>query len=365
MKEIYSLLLSPPIEITFLYIIIQVIIFLAVCSVLLILIVILIRYLDDRFKKKISAFSEKYSALFFSYLGSETNPEEFLAQIPPNYINILLIFIQDYFQTLTGKELVSLQRLINDTWIFDLLMDDLNSHSRKRQVRAIYLGGVSKIHKIKPFLKDFLSQKDPLIFYHSARSLARMNAIEFAERILAGASLHKEISQDILVSIFLEFKPEVCNYLLKRIHIEDDRFKVVIVKILRHFNYRDASSEIEKIISRTKSKILILEMIKYAGQIECLEALNAIKSFLDFEDSDIQIEAIKAIASIAGNNAVNIISNNIFKKSQQVQIDTAETLSELKPDGIDFLRRVAKDNKEPMAAAVAQLVLSEVDLESK
>jgi hypothetical protein len=365
LKEIYSLLLSFPIEITFLYIIIQVIIFLAVCSVLLILIVVLIRHVDDRFKVKVSAFSEKYSALFFSYIGSETNPEEFLAQIPKTYINILLIFIQDYFQTLSGKELESLQKLINDTWIYDLLMDGLKSHSRKKKLRAIYLGGVSNNYKIKPYLKDFLSQKDPLIFYHSARSLARMNAIEFAERILAGASLHKEISQDILVSIFLEFKPEVCNYLLKRIHLEDDRFKVVIVKILRHFNYREASSEIEKILSNTKSKIVILEIIKYAGQIECLEVLNTIKSFLDCEDSDIQIEAIKAIANIAGNNAVSIISNNIFSKSQQVQIDTAETLSELKPDGIHFLRSVAKNYKEPMIAAVAQLVLSEVSLESK
>lgn len=365
MKEIYSLLLSFQFEITFLYIITQVIIFLAVCSVLLILIVVLIRYADDRFKKKVSAFSEKYSASFFNYLGSETNPKDFLARIPKSEINILLIFIQDYFQELSGKELESLQKLINNTWIYDLLIEGLNSHSRKKLLRTVYLAGVSNNLKIKPYLKDFLSQKDPLIFYHSARSLARMNAIEFAERILAGASLHKEISQDILVSIFLEFKPEVCNYLLKRIHIEDERFKVVIVKILRHFNYREVASEIEKILSRTKSKILILEMIKYAGQIECLEALNTIKSFLDSEDSDIKIEAIKAVANIAGNNAVNIISNNIFNKSQQVQIDTAETLSELKPDGIQFLKMVAENKKEPKVAAVAQMCLSEVSLETK
>ena len=365
MKEIYSLLLSFPFEITFLYIVIQVIIFLAVCSVLLIMIVVLIRYIDDRFKKKVSSFSEQYSALFFSYIGSETNPEDFLAQIPQTYINILLIFMQDYFQTLSGKELESLQKLINDTWIYDLLIDGLNSHSWKKKLRAIYLGGVSDNYKIKPYLKDFLSQKNPLIFYHSARSLARMNAIEFAERILSGASMHKEISQDILVSIFLEFKPEVCNYLLKRIHIEDDGYKVVIVKILRHFNYRTASSEIDKIISGTKSKILILEMIKYAGQIECLEALDTVKSFLNNEDSDIKIEAIKAVANIAGNNEVNSIASNIFDKSEQVQIDTAETLSELKPDGISFLKRVAKNKKEPRVATIAQMVLSEVDLVSK
>ena len=365
MKEIYSLLLSFTFEITFLYIITQVIIFLAVCSVLLIMIVILIRYADDRFDKKVSAFSEKYSALFFSYLGSESNPEDFLAQIPKTQINILLIFIQDYFQTLSGKELESLQKLTNDTWIYDLLINGLKSHSRKKNLRAIYLGGVSNNHKIKPYLKDFLSHKDALIFYHSARSLARMNAIEFAERILAGASLHKEIGQDILVSIFLEFKPEVCNYLLKRIHIEDDRFKVVIVKILRHFNYREASSVIEKIISGTKSKLLILELIKYAGQIECLEALATIKSFLNNEDSDIKIEAIKAVASIAGNNEVKSISINIFDKSEQVQIDTAETLSELRPEGIYFLKKVAKNKKEARVATIAQMVLSELDLISK
>jgi len=178
-----------------------------------------------------------------------------------------------------------LQKLVNNTWLFNILSNDLKSKSKKRILRAIYFSGVSKNQDLKSQIAEFLSKKDLHIFYQAARSLGRMNALEYSERILAGANLYKQISQDVLVSIFLEFKSEVCKYLLKRIHIEEVKFQITIVRIFRHFNFRDAASELQNILAGTEDKNLIIEVIKYAGQIECLSAIETIREYLNHPNS--------------------------------------------------------------------------------
>jgi hypothetical protein len=342
----------------------EIILFLLACSFLFILLILLIRYKDVLNTKKLNSFSEKYSESFFNYVGSDQTPDVFLSKIPKRDADILLKFIQDYFQSLSGKELISLQKLVNNSWLFNLLSNDLKSKSKKRILRAIYFSGVSKNQNLKPQIAEFLSKKDLHIFYQAARSLGRMNALDYSERILAGASLHKKISQDALVSIFLEFKPEVCRYLLNRIHIEEVKLQITIVRIFRHFNFRDAASELQKILAGTKNKNLIIEVIKYAGQIECLSAIETIREYLNHPNSEIRSESIKALAKIGGDVESELISQKIYDTSSQVQIDTADALSKLKPNGLQLLTKVAESKINQRAVSIAKMTLNEIQIES-
>lgn len=364
MKIIYSSILSVITQISILSTLTHIILFLFICSLLFVCVVFLIRLKDLRFNKKVDAFTLYWAPDFFNYIGSDRDPKEFTDRIPKKNASIFLLFLKKYIHSLSGKELQSLLNIINNTWIYDYLLRDLRSRSIERRLRAIYYFGIAKNQQIKPILSSFLTVRNLQIFFQSARSLARMNALETTERILAGARLQKKISQEILVSILLEFNPEVCEYLIKRIYVENEKFKTAIIKVFRNFNYGEASPILRKIINEAKDKLLIIECIKFAGQIECLNALDTIKTYLQHPDPDIRSEAVKSVKQIGGDTESLEISVNLYDNSWQVQIDAAEALVNLKPVGISILKLVSVSQAEPRAASVAQMVLSEFSLES-
>lgn len=363
MKTYYILTLSKLYQTAILNSIIQLILFLLISAILFIIIIILLRLKDLNQQKKIKLFKEKWESSFFDYIGSEKDPNEFADKIPKSSATILLIFLKEYFNLLNGKELVTLQKLINDTWIFSFLLKDLGSKSSKKIIRALYFFGISKNQKVKPKIAEFLSSRNQIIFLHAAQSLAKINALEYTERILASANLYKQISDDMIVSVLLEFNSEVCDYLTKRIIIEDEKFKVGIIKILTYFKFRQAANKVIKLLETVENKPLIIECIKYVKQIECIESLAILKNFFNHTDPEIRSEAIKAVAQIGDDNETLLLSTNLYDKSIQVQIDTAEALVKFKRKGVMLLQMVAASNSDPSAASVAQMVLNEYQLE--
>ncbi|MCA2005188.1 MAG: HEAT repeat domain-containing protein [Ignavibacterium sp.] len=343
----------------FLFILTQVILFLAIVSFLLVIVVLILRLIDHYENKRKIKFLAEWEKDFYEYLGSPEDPTKLLAEVKKSQFKFLLMVLRDLFSALDGKDLESLKRIINETAVYDFLLADLKSKSTRRIIRAAYFFGASNNQNVKALLFGHLYSKKTDVFIFCARALARINALEYATAILHAARYQRDLSTDILISILLEYKSEVCNYLLDRIGFEDDYYKQVSIQIFRFHGFREAAGIVLKIFQTSTNKKLLIECIKYSGTIECIDAIPHLWEHFEYPDIEVKTAAIEALAKIGGTDLAPIFVQRLYEESYEVNIAAAEALLDLGENGIKLLKVVAKSNADSKAASIAKMVLSE------
>ncbi|AFH48744.1 Hypothetical protein IALB_1033 [Ignavibacterium album JCM 16511] len=343
----------------FLFILVQIIIFLSIVSILLVTIVLLIRVVDSFDQRRKNDFLSRWEKYFYEYLGSPDNPIRLLESVKKSEYKYLLMVVRDLLSVLSGKDLESLKRIINETPVYDFLIDDLKSKRSKRIIRAAYFFGASGNQNVKSILFGHLYSNKTDVFIFCARAFARINALEYSTAILHAARFQKELSTDILISILLEYKSDVCSYLLERMKFEDDYYKRVAIQIFRFHGFREAADEVLKIFQTSTNKKLLVECIKYAGSIECIDAIPHLWEHFEHPDIEVKTASIEALAKIGGSELVPIFVQRLYEDSYEVNIAAAEALLDLGEKGINLLKVVAKSNSDSKAAAIARMVLSE------
>lgn len=343
----------------FLFLLTQLIFFLSLVSILLVILVLIIRIIDTFERKKKNKFLASWEKDFYEYLGSPSNPSELLKNVKKSQYKFLLMVLRDLFSVLDGKDLESLKRIINETPIYHFLVADLKSNSTRRIIRAAYFFGASNNQNVKALLFGHLYSNKTDVFIFCARALARINALEYATAILHASRFQRELSTDILISILLEYKVDVCKYLLERIRYEDDYYKRIAIQIFRFHGFRDAAAEVIKIFQTSTNKKLLVECIKYAGSIECIDAIPHLWEHFEHPDLEVKKSAIEALAKIGGTELAPVFVQRLYEESIEVNIAAAEALLDLGEKGIKLLKVVAKSNSDSKASAVAKMVLSE------
>lgn len=343
----------------FLFILVQIIIFLSIVSLLLVTIVLLIRLIDSFDQRRKNDFLSGWEKYFYEYLGSPDNPTRLLERVKKSEYKYLLMVVRDLLSVLSGKDLESLKRIINETPVYNFLLDDLKSKRTKRIIRAAYFFGASGNQNVKSILFGHLYSNKTDVFIFCARALARINALEYATAILHAARFQKELSTDILISIILEYKSDVCSYLLERMKFEDDYYKRVAIQIFRFHGFREAADEVLKIFQTSSNKKLLIECIKYAGSIECIDAIPHLWEHFEHPDIEVKTASIEALAKIGGKELVPVFVQRLYEESYEVNVAAAEALLGLGEKGINLLKVVAKSNSDSKASAVAKMVLSE------
>ncbi|MFN3694551.1 MAG: HEAT repeat domain-containing protein [Ignavibacterium sp.] len=343
----------------FLFILSQLIIFLSIVSILLIIVVLIIRFIDVYDQRKKNEFLSEWEKDFYEYLGSPADPNKLLKGVKKSHYRYLLMVLRDLFSVLDGKDLESLKRIINETSVYEFLLNDLKSKKTKRIIRAAYFFGASGNQNIKSILFGHLYSNKTDVFIFCARALARINALEYATAILHAARFQKELSTDILISILLEFKSDVCNYLLERVVLEDDYYKRIAIQIFRFHGFREAAEIVLKIFQTSTNKKLLVECIKYAGSIECIDAIPQLWEHFEHPDIEVKTAAIEALAKIGGKELIPIFVQRLYEESYEVNIAAAEALFDSGEKGIQLLEVVAKSNSDSKAAKVARMILSE------
>ncbi|WP_337867095.1 hypothetical protein [Ignavibacterium sp.] len=256
-----------------LFIVAEVIIFLLIISLLLVIAILIIRLFNHLGDKRKTDFLSHWEKRFYDYIGSPTDPNKLLSDVKTSEYKYLLMVIRDLFSLLDGKDLDSLKKIINETSIYNYLLKDLKSKSTRRVIRAAYFFGAANNQNVKAILFGHLYSNKTDVFIYCARALARINALEYASAILHASRFQKEISTDILISILLEFKSDVCQYLLERLKFEDDYSKGISIQIFRFHGFREAANDVLEIFQSSTNKKLLVECIKYAGTVECIDAI--------------------------------------------------------------------------------------------
>jgi hypothetical protein len=316
--------------------------------------------------KKFKDFSETYEEHLFEYIESNEHPSNFLEQIKERKIPLFLRLVRDYAVHLRGRDFERLSGLINSPKIFNFLRKDLRSNNKKRVLRAIYFFGLSRNQASLIHVKEALKSQNDVIKINAALSLAKMNAGNEIVEIVKSLLTLKHATNDLIISILVEFDPAICSILESRLDIaKNDRVRAIYVSVFTKFRFIPAAKKVLYYLQYGTDPELTLSCLKYFMVIEYEPAGNALKFVLLKSSPTLLAYALKAAARIGTKELEEIIYEKLFVESWQTKLDSAAALYEISKTGKDKLNKLAYDLDHPAESAIARMVLSEKEISGK
>jgi hypothetical protein len=305
-------------------------------------------------------FVKRWEGKIFEYMADNGNPISIINLFTKSNYKYFLKNLSSYLLTLKGNDWINLSKLINETKIYDYLLSQLRSRRKKKIIFGAYYLGLAKSTGAKFILRKKLKHRNEMVFLSCALSLARMNESDSLDDILNEAVKSKKISRDTLLSVLLEYDESVCEKLIIRLEVEKSLWlKEIIISALKHFKYTPAATLILPILVREKSVELVIESLKYFGEIEYLDASTAIRFFLMHSHPEIRAEAIRAAAKIRTTGLENRIWSLIFDKDRNVKVTAAEVMYDFSDNSKDKLKQLAYSIPNTIESSVARMIISE------
>ena len=327
---------------------------------LLLLFILLLRIFEQiRFKKE-KDFIGRWEDKIFDYLSVESNPHELIKLFPESSYKYLLHNLRSYLLTLKGSDKEKIKRLINETPIYDFLIRRLKSFLKRNLIFGAYYLGLAESESAKFILRKKLKTHNELAFLTCALSLARINDIDSIPLILKGASRFKLLSRDTLQSIIMEFDESACMQLLMTLDGEKSpTIKAVIIAVLRHFKFAPAAPDILTFLFNEESETVLIEALKYFGEVQYRDAVAAIRFYLLNSKPEIRAEAIKAALKIGEPTLEERIWSLIYNHDRNVKVIAAETSYYFSDASREKLKLLAYSFPNTMESSIARMIVSE------
>jgi len=327
---------------------------------LLLLFILVVRILEQVRNRRERNFIKRWEEKIFEYLADDVSPIQVVKLFPKSSYKYLLQNLRSYLLTLKGNDLVKLKQLINETELYDYLLGQLKSFRKKKIVFGAYYLGLAEAENAKFILRKKLKHRSEYVFLTSALSLARINDTDSLDLIFFRASKFKNLSKDTLQSILLEFDESVCRSLMIGLHIETSPvFKSIIIATLRHFKYSPAAPHVLPVLLQEETIDIVLEALKYFGQIEYMEAAAAIRFYLLNPRSEIKVEAIKAALKIGEATLEDRIWSLIYDKDRNVKVSAAEASYKYSEHSREKLKQLAYSIPNTIESSIARMIISE------
>ena len=288
------------------------------------------------------------------------NPNELIKLFPGSSYKYLLNNLRSYFLNLKGVDKEKIQRLINNTPLYGYLINRLKSFRKKNLIFAAYYLGLAQSEGAKFILRKKLKIRNELVFLTCALGLARMNDIDSIASIFKEASKFKYLSRDTLQSIFLEFDESACMQLLMTLDSEKSPvFKSVIIAVLRYFKFAPAAPDILTYLFNEESTPILIEALKYFGEVQYRDALAAIRFYLLNSKPEIRAEAIKAALKIGEPSLEERVWSLIYNHDRNVKVTAAESSYYFSKASREKLKMLAYSIPNTMESSIARMIVSE------
>lgn len=342
-----------------LYFIIALSIFLLLTYVFMISL-LLLRLINYIRKKRQNKFMSRWQNEVLEYLTSKSDPEIIISRIPKSNYSNLITFLASFLLNLKGEDLEQLKVLITENRLRTYFVKQLSSFRKKKQIEAIYFLRFVKGAEVIDVLAGKLSDPKEMIFRTTVESLAYLNAVELIDRILDIARSRKYFTTDSILSMIIKFDRSVCVPLTKRLATEQDsEIQQVIITVLWHFKYGEAIDVVLKVLIYSGNKNLILESIKYLGEIENLDSVNSLRFFLGHSRAEIRAAAIRAISKIGDTSLEDKIIEAIHDDNTEVKIAAANSMYYGTHNAKSKLFEIAWNSTNKEEATVANRIILE------
>ena len=341
-------------------VILSIVLILLVLIYLLVLFILMVRYLEQTRKMVEKNFILRWEDRIFDYLSTDKTPQDLIKLFNKYGYKYLLQFLRGYLITLKGADKEKLMKLITDTQLFNYVYNKLKTSNKRKIVFGAYYLGLAKANAAVNELKNKLAYNDELVFVTCATSLARINAVDALDEIFEGTTKFKGLTKDTFLSIMLEYDDKVCESLTKRLEQETStENKSIIITTLRHFKYLSAAPTIMKLLSEETSKDLIIDILKYLGDVEYIYASKELEFYLQVPDPDIKSAAIKAVQKIGDSSLESKIWDLIKDKNRNVKVTAAEALYDISEGSRERLKNIEYTMPDTVESSIARMVLEE------
>ena len=174
------------------------VIFILLTTIYLLILFILINRMIEQVREiKQKNFVKKWEDKIFEYLANNGNPISTIDLFPKSSYKYFLHTLSGYLLTLKEDDWINLSKLVNKTQVYDYLISQLSSKSKKKLIFGAYYLGLTKSTGAKYILRKKLKCKNEMVFLSCAISLARMNDLDSIDDILNEAVNLKKISSTL------------------------------------------------------------------------------------------------------------------------------------------------------------------------
>jgi HEAT repeat protein len=340
--------------------ILGIVLILFVLIYLLILFILMIRFLEQTRKMVERNFILRWEERIFDYLSTDKTPHDIIRLFNRYGYKYVLPFLRSYLLSLKGSDKDKLMKLITDTELFDYIHSQLKSVRKRKIVFGAYYLGLAKSDGAVNELKNKLKYNDEHVFVTCAMSLARINVVDALNDIFSGIEKFKGLTRDTFLSILLAYDDPVCDNLTKRLEVETStKIISIIITTLRHFKYLAAAPTVMGILSKETNKELIIEILKYLGEVEYIDASKELEFYLQSPDPEIKTEAIKAVKKIGDTSLEDKIWELIKDENRNVKVSAAEALYEISDKSRGRLKNVMETMPDSLESSIARMIFEQ------
>ena len=333
---------------------------LLLCAYFFMACIFLLRMSNFLKTKRQEKFISKWQDQIFNYLYSKDNPQNLISQIPRSKYKYLFSYLRTFLFNLKGDDLNRLKQLITETSLREYFFDNADKLSSRNRVEAIYFLRFIGTEETVNLLVKKLNTSNELIFRTAVESLAYLNAFGKINFILDIAKTRKNLTDDSILSMLLKFDKPVCPILAERLDTEKStNILQIIITVLWHFKYAEALKKILNILFYSGDKLLIIESLRYLGEIENLDSVSALRFFLGHSKPEIRVAAIEAVGKIGDASLEDYIINKILDPELEVKIAAAKAMYKCSNKTEYKLLEYANNPSNRIESIIAQRIIME------
>lgn len=317
----------------------------------------LLSFLRTRRQKK---FATKWQDHIFNYLYSTDDPKNLISRIPRSKYKYLFSYLRTFLFNLKGKDLNRLKQLITETSLREYFFNKLDKLSIKNKVEACYFLRYINTEETIDLLVKKLNSPHNLIFRTTVESLAYLNAYEKINLIIDIAKKRKYLTNDSILSIILRFDKSICPILTERLDTEKSpQILLIIITVLWHFKYAEALKKVLNILFFNGDKYLIIESLRYLGEIENLDSVSTLRFFLGHSKPEIRVAAIEAVGKIGDRSLEDYIISKMLDPELEVKIAAAKAMYKCSTKTEYKLLGYAKSPLNQIESIIARRIIME------
>lgn len=310
--------------------------------------------------KRQNKFESFWQDDILEYVTSKADPQTIISKIPRSYYPNLITFLSAFFLHLKGEDLEQLKKLITESHLKAFFMKNLKSFRKKKRIEATYFLRYIKSDDVVSLLSYELNESNETIFRTAVESLAYLCEVSLVNQILDAAKSRKQFTSDSILSMLIKFDSSICEPLSKRLAVEKDfEIQQIIITILWHFKYAAALDTVLKILMYSGAKSLILESIKYIGEIENIDSVHSLRFFINHSRADIRAAAIRAISKIGDTTNEDKIIKRINDEDIEVKIAAANAMYNGSKEAKAKLFELAWHSPDKIVSTVANRIILE------
>ena len=325
--------------------------------------IIILRIQFDRRMVYEKHLRDMWEPMVIAYLSDEVSDGEIAAAVGVGRRakDVFARLISEYLANLRGEEHDKLVALVGPTGLTRHELDALRTEAPWRRAVAATRLGLMGDNQATPALRTALYDNSPVVQVACADALAALEDMDSLEPVVGVLLTQTEWNRlktaEILVA-YAKMEPARILPFVFDTSISASR-RALLVEALGDVNYREAETALIDYARQDIEPELEAAVVKYAGLITALEAVDFLMEETKEDNWLIRSQAAKSLGKIADPAAVSALVGLTRDPVWWVRYQSATALANILPEGLLALEEVAKAAPDRFARDIADQALYE------